>query len=74
MAYDYSALLGKIVQKFHTQYNFAHAIGLSERTVSLKLNCKIPWKQNEIVKACQVLGIDDNDIPAYFFARKAQRD
>lgn len=68
MPYNYSKLLGRIVEKTGTQYKFAEAIGLSERTVSLKLNGKIGWKQQEIMKACQILDIDKSEICEYFFA------
>lgn len=67
MPYDYSRLLGRIVEKIGTQSRFAERIGLSERSVSLKLNGKIEWKQGEIAKACEVLDIADRDIPVYFF-------
>lgn len=68
MPYNYAKLLGRIVEKVGTQGNFADSMGLSERTISLKLNGKVGWKQNEIAKACEVLTINDEDIPAYFFA------
>lgn len=68
MPYDYSKLLGRIVEKVGTQGNFASKMELSERTISLKLNGKIGWKQSEIAKACDVLSIQDTDIPMYFFA------
>ena len=67
MPYNYAKLLGRIVEKVGTQSNFAEKMGLSERTISLKLNGKIGWKQTEISKACEVLGIEDIEIPAYFF-------
>lgn len=72
MSYNYSKLLGRIVEKVGTQGMFAEAIGLSERTVSLKLNGKIDWKQSEIADACRVLDIRDRDIPLYFFTIKVQ--
>lgn len=68
MPYDYSKLLGRIVEKIGTQCKFAETIGLSERTVSLKLNGKIGWKQEEIMRACQILDIDKSEICEYFFA------
>lgn len=68
MPYNYSKLLGRIVEKAGTQSNFAEKMELSERTISLKLNGKVGWKQSEIAKACQVLDINDYEIPAYFFA------
>ena len=68
MAFNYSKLVGKIVEVFGTQLRFSEAMGLSERTISLKLNSKIEWKQGEIAKACDLLGIETGDIPTYFFA------
>ncbi|QDK70320.1 DUF739 family protein [Lactococcus protaetiae] len=70
MSYDYSALLGKITEKYGTQYNFSIAMGLSERSISLKLNDKVNWKDDEIIKAISVLGIEPKDIPKYFFTTK----
>lgn len=68
MAHNYSKLNGKIAEVFGTQFRFADAMELSERTISLKLNNKIEWKQNEIAKACELLGIPITSIPTYFFA------
>ena len=67
LPYDYSKLYGLIAEKCGTQATFAQKIGLSERSVSLKLNGKIGWKQSEIAKACDVLGILAENIPADFF-------
>lgn len=67
MKYDYSALNGKIVEVFTTQANFAEALGYSERTVSLKLNGHVPWKDIEIYRAINLLGLTVDDIPRYFF-------
>ena len=68
MPYNYSKLYGAIAEKCGTQAIFAEKIGLSERSVSLKLNGKLGWKQQEIAKACEVLNISSRDIAAYFFA------
>lgn len=70
--YDYSKLLGRIVEKFGTQAKFAEAMGISERSLSLKLNGKVGWKQPEIAKACSLLELEDFDIPVYFFTLKVQ--
>lgn len=67
MRYYYNKLIGKIVEKFGTQIMFAKAIELSERSLSLKLNGRVGFKQNEITKACILLGISDEEIPEYFF-------
>lgn len=72
MPINYRKLKGRIVEKCGTQGNFAQKMGLSERTVSLKLSGKIPFKQPEILKALEVLGLSDEDIQAYFFAVEVQ--
>ena len=72
MAYDYSKLNGKIVEVCGTQAVFAEKMGLSERTISLKLNNKVPWKQPEITKACEILGIPESKIQVYFFTIEVQ--
>lgn len=70
--YDYSKLLGRITEKFGTQSRFSEAMDMSERTLSLKLNGKVDWKQRDIDKACGLLGLDETDIATYFFALKVQ--
>lgn len=72
MAYDYRKLLGKIVEIYGTQYKFAEAMDLSEHTISVKLNNLRPFKQEEITKACDLLGIPPTDMPDYFFTPKVQ--
>ena len=72
MSYDYSALDGKITEIYKTRAKFANAIGFSERTLSLKMNGKVSWKQKEISKTCDLLGIPDNKINCYFFKIKVQ--
>lgn len=72
MAYDYKKLNGKIVEVCGTQRIFAKKMELSERTISMKLNNKIAWKQTEIQKAVEILGLSDMDIQVYFFTLKVQ--
>lgn len=72
MPYNYSALLGKIVEKYGTQARFSDAIGISEHSISQKLNGKTEWKQSEMDLACRLMGISKDDIPKYFFTVKVQ--
>ena len=72
MIKDFSKLSGKIVEKYGTQYNFAIALGLSERSLSLKLNNKVGWRDEEMERAIDLLDLDLNDIPAYFFTNLVQ--
>ncbi|WP_195264066.1 DUF739 family protein [Clostridium sp. 1001275B_160808_H3] len=72
MAFNYDKLRGKIVEKFGTQGNLARALGVSERTLSLKLNNKIFFSQDEITKISQLLNITLEEIQDYFFKQKVQ--
>lgn len=74
MSYDYSKLIGRIKEKCGTQSAFSEKMNLSERTISLKLNNKIEFSQNEIVRAVAVLGLKDSDIQRYFFAPSVHSD
>ncbi len=72
MPYDYSKLSGLIVEKYGTQAKFADAMKLSERSLSLKLNGKVSWKQQEMVKVSELLDFPVDNIPTYFFDLKVQ--
>lgn len=72
MAFDYNKLRGKIVEKFGSQGEFARAMGWSEKTLSNKINGKIPWKQTDICSAIKLLGLIESDIQEYFFTIKVQ--
>ncbi|MGS7304574.1 DUF739 family protein [Enterococcus faecium] len=72
MSFDYSKLSGKIVEKYGTQYNFSIALGLSERSLSLKLNNRVPWKSTELQKAIELLDIPKEKIGEYFFNLEVQ--
>lgn len=68
MAFNYSKLLGKIVEVCGTRTEFARRMGLSERSISCKLNNKFSFDQDEILKACNILDIPVKQVPIYFFA------
>ncbi len=72
MERDYRKLKGKIVEVFGTQANFAKEIGYSERTISQKINGRVDFTQSDIVNMTRILGIKDDEIPAYFFTNKVQ--
>ena len=65
MRFDYRRLKGRIKMIFDTQERFATAMGISARTVSLKLNNAVT--QREILLACDLLKIPYGEIPDYFF-------
>lgn len=72
MAFNYNKLKGRIVERFGSQQNFAKAMNMSERTLSLKMQGKQSWKQADILKAVEVLGLSYDDIQDYFFDMKVQ--
>jgi len=74
MAFNYSKLQGRIVEKFGTRAAFAAAIGLTSSALSDRLNNKTPFKATEIATIClaSVLDIPDKDIPEYFFTLKVE--
>lgn len=72
MAFNYSKLKGRIVEIFGSQISFAKAMEWSERTLSLKLNGKVSWKQTDIAKAIRLLKLSDSDIQDYFFTMEVQ--
>ena len=74
MAYDYRRLLGRIVEVFGTQYSFAEAMGLSEHSLSVKLNNRRYFKQSEIQKACELLNITPAEVSDYFFTAEVQNN
>lgn len=67
MAFNYNKLKGRIKEKFETQDNFCKALGISPRSLSLKLHNKRDFKQSEIEKSCQLLEIPIEESAIYFF-------
>lgn len=73
MPYDYSKLNGRVVEKCGTQAVFSKKMGISEVTISKKMNNRIPWKQPEMQKAAKILDFPENEIPAYFFVKRVKQ-
>ena len=70
MTFNYSKLRGRIREVCGTQEDFAKKMELSTVSVSLKLNNKVEWTQQEINRASEVLNIPDGKIYSYFFTEK----
>ena len=68
MPYTYNKLKGKIVEVFGNQNNFASNLGVSEVSVSRKLNRKTEFSQSDIERWSNLLGIETADYGDYFFA------
>lgn len=72
MAFDYSKLRGRIMEVCGTQIRFSERMGWSQRTLSLKLNGHVAWKQDEICLAMDILGINEDELVVYFFNNKVK--
>lgn len=70
MAFDYSKLRGRIVEKYGSQTAFAKEFGISENSFSLKMNNKSKFSSDDIVKAVELLDIPKSEVGTYFFTPK----
>lgn len=67
--YNYSKLLGRMVEKGYTRESMSKAIGLSSVSFGNKLHGRVYFKQDEIDRMSKLLDIDDAEIGLYFFAQ-----
>lgn len=65
--YDYSKLRGIIIEKCETQLAFSALVGLSDRSITFKMNNQRDWTQSDIEKAIEILDISRENIPKYFY-------
>lgn len=72
--FDYSKLIGRIVEKFGTRKAFAEAYGISENAMSQKLSGKMAITTDDIKAWCkpEFLDIQCDQIGEYFFKLKVQ--
>lgn len=70
MRFNYSALRGRIVERYGTTAAFAKAIGMSRSSLSQKLNNKTRWQQDDIESARVALGLSVPDLSKYFFTKE----
>jgi hypothetical protein len=64
---DFDKLRGRIVEKHGKHCAVAYLLGVSEHTLSVKLNGKIDFRQSEIAKLIEILSIPKHEIADYFF-------
>ncbi len=70
MAFNYSKLKGRIIEKFGSQTAFVKAFGVSENTFSLKMNNKVRFTTDDITRITKMLDIPEEAIGEYFFTLK----
>lgn len=69
MNFNYSKLRGKIVEKYGSIAAFSTALGISNITLSMKLNNKIRFTSDDIIKIVELLEIPADKIGDYFFTQ-----
>lgn len=67
MAYDYSKLRGRIVEKYGSQTKFAKKVNVTRQTINGKLSGRIEFTKNDIMSWSELLEIGSDEIGTYFF-------
>lgn len=67
MPYTYSKLRGRIIEKYGTQSKFARKLGVSQNSVSKKMNCQTEFSQADIIQWSMLLDVQKNEYGEYFF-------
>ena len=67
MAFNYNKLKGRIIEKYGSQSAFTKELGYSNNTFSLKMNNKVRFTSDDIVKISKLLDISPDEVGAYFF-------
>lgn len=65
--YEYRKLRGRIVEKYGTNKKFAEAVGISENSMSLKLNGKTGFSRDDMLAWGKLLDISVPEFGDYFF-------
>lgn len=66
--YTYDKLRGRIIERFGSQGKFAEFLGISDVSVSKKMNGWVQFDQEDIVQWCEALDIPITEAGIYFFA------
>ena len=70
MGFNYSKLRGRIIEMYGSQRTFAEKMKMSNETLSRKLTGKTYFRQDEICKISELLGIKTEQFDSYFFCRQ----
>lgn len=74
MDFDYSKLKGRIIEKFGSIQAFAKAFGASMTSISQKLNNKVRWSSDDMIKVAELLDFKPEEISSYFFVLKVSKN
>ena len=70
MSFNYAKLRGKIREVFGSETALAEALGMSRSTMSMKMNGKTEWSQQEMLRVVELLGEPISEVNSLFFAQK----
>lgn len=65
---NYELLRKKIESRYRRNSDLAKELGISEQSLSAKLNGKVSFSQNEMEKLLELLNIKDREIRNTFFS------
>lgn len=71
--YDYSKLKGRIKERFLTQSEFAKKLGISDASLSYKLNNKTVFDQDQIQDSIEIFDLTAQETMDYFFTLKVDK-
>jgi len=70
MSFNYRKLRGRIIEKYGSQSAFVESFGVSDNTFSQKMNNKVRFSSDDIVRISELLDIEKTEIGTYFFEEK----
>lgn len=68
--FDYTLLIERIIDMFGSQNNFAIVLGITNVSLSKKLNNVVNFTQREMLMSMKLLNIPLNLLGIYFFTIK----
>lgn len=71
--YDYSKLKGRIKECFSTQAEFAQKLGISDTSLSYKLNNKTVFDQDQIEESIDIFNLNPKEVMEYFFTLQVDK-
>jgi len=72
VVFDYSKLRGKAIEKYGTLKRFADAAGIGRSVLSIKMNNRRPFSQEEIYRIVILLEIE-HETTDYFFTPRVKK-
>lgn len=70
--FNYSKLKGRIIEILDNNSTFFDGMGWSRPTFNRKIAGESEWTDQEIMKAAEMLQIEPDRIPSYFFVVDVQ--